>query len=212
VVCPDRVPFPHEPDHRPVPEILPRGGVPPHESLRQVADIVEAPPAETPYVAIKQRLMAAHQLTSFQRAEKLFAMPALGSRKPSELMAAMLEICPRGEEKTDLFACLFLQRLPREIRILLADADHKDPKLLAEKADQLWGHHSIEAVGISAVQEDDGLVAAMHSDNGGGRGRGGRGGRGNYRRGRGGMKAALAESDISKQARLAASLCLRHWR
>jgi hypothetical protein len=187
----------------------------PHESLRQVADIVEAPPAETPYVAIKQRLMAAHQMTSFQRAEKLFAMPALGNRKPSELMAAMLEICPRGEEKTDLFACLFLQRLPREIRILLADADHKDPKLLAEKADQLWGHHSIEAVGISVVQEDDGLVAAMRSDNGGGRGRGGRGGRGNHRRGRGaggGTRAAMAESDISKEARLAAGLCLRHWR
>jgi hypothetical protein len=146
----------------------------PHESLRQVADIVEAPPAETPYIAIKQRLMAAHQLTSFQRAEKLFAMPPLGNRKPSDLIAAMLESCQRGEEKTDLFACLFLQRLPLEIRILLADADHKDPKLLAEKADQLWGHHSIEAGGISVVQEDDGLVAAMRSDHGGGRGRGGR--------------------------------------
>jgi hypothetical protein len=184
----------------------------PHESLRQVVDIVEEPPAETPYVAIKQRLMVAHQLTSFQRAEKLFAMPPLGNRKPSDLMAAMLEICPRGEEKTDLFACLFLQRLPREIRILLADADHKDPKLLAEKADQLWGHHSIETGGISVVQEDDGLVAAMRSDHGGGRGRGGRG---NNHRGRGasgGGRAALMESDVSKEARLAAGLCLRHWR
>jgi hypothetical protein len=150
----------------------------PHESLRQVADIVEAPPAETPYVAIKQRLMAAHQMTSFQRAEKLFAMPALGNRKLSELMAAMLEICPRGEEKTDLFACL--------------------------------------AVEISVVQKDDGLVAAMRSDNGGGgRGRGGCGGRSNYHCGRGGgggTRAAMAESDISKEARLAAGLCLRHWR
>jgi hypothetical protein len=99
----------------------------PHESLRMVADIVESPPQETPYLAIKQRLLASQQLTSFQRAEKLFAMPPLGNRKPSDLMAAMLEICPRGEEKTDLFACLFLQWLPREIRILLADADHKDP-------------------------------------------------------------------------------------
>jgi hypothetical protein len=126
----------------------------PHESLRQVADIVEAPPAETPYVAIKQRLMAAHQMTSFQRAEKLFAMPALGNRKPSELMAA---ICPRGEEKTDLFTCLFLQQLPREIRILLADADHKDPKLLAEKADQLWP--LCEVITAAAGEEAAAVVA-----------------------------------------------------
>jgi hypothetical protein len=32
----------------------------------------------------------------------------------------MLETCPRGEEKTNLFACIFLQHLPREIRVLLA--------------------------------------------------------------------------------------------
>jgi hypothetical protein len=50
-------------------------------------------------------------------------MPALGGRKPSELMAAMLETCPRGEEKTNLFTCIFLQRLPWEIRVLLAKAD-----------------------------------------------------------------------------------------
>jgi hypothetical protein len=43
-------------------------------------------------------------------------MPALGGRKPSELMAAMLETCPRG--------------LPR---VLLAKADHKDPKTLAHR-------------------------------------------------------------------------------
>ncbi len=65
-------------------------------------------------------------------------MPALGSRKPSDLMAAMLETCPRGEEKSNLFACIFLQRLPREIRVLLANVDHKDPKALATSADELW--------------------------------------------------------------------------
>jgi hypothetical protein len=43
----------------------------PHESLRLVADIVEVLPAEEPYITLKQRLMASHQLTGFQRAEKL---------------------------------------------------------------------------------------------------------------------------------------------
>jgi hypothetical protein len=70
-----------------------------HDSLRRVADIVEAPPAGVAYDTIKQRLLASHQMTGFQRAERLFAMPALGARKPSELMAEMLEICPRGKER-----------------------------------------------------------------------------------------------------------------
>jgi hypothetical protein len=89
-------------------------GALPHESLRLVADLVEAPPSAMPYSAIKGWLLSSHQMKGYQRAEKLFSMPALGSRNPSDLIAAMLEICPRGEEKTDLFACLFLQKLPRE--------------------------------------------------------------------------------------------------
>jgi hypothetical protein len=109
--------------------------------LRMVADLVEQPPAATAYDDIKNRLVASHQLTDFQKAEKLFQMPALGSRKPSDLMAAMLETCPRGEEKSNLFACIFLQRLPREIRVLLANVDHKDPKALATRADELWSLH-----------------------------------------------------------------------
>jgi hypothetical protein len=60
----------------------------PHESIRLVADIVEGEPSETPYDDIKQRLVASHQLLDFQKAERLFQMPALGGRKPSELMAA----------------------------------------------------------------------------------------------------------------------------
>jgi hypothetical protein len=181
----------------------------PYESLRTVADIVEAPPEADQYDAIKARLVAAHQMTSYQRAEKLFAMPALGARKPSDLMAAMLEICPRGEEKTELFACLFLQRLPRELRILLARVDHKDPKALADEADNLWGMHMTpgdQLAAVTASEVPDGELAAVRAATGAGRGRGGRG-----RRGRGGQ-GQPAESQASKEARQAAGLCIKHWR
>jgi hypothetical protein len=128
----------------------------PHESLRLVADLAESPPTETPYDDIKTRLVASHQLSDFQKAERLFLMPPLGSRKPSEMMAAMLETCPRGEEKTNLFACIFLQRLPREIRVLLARVVHKDPKELAKQADELWALHDTNGGGggVAAIQQD----------------------------------------------------------
>ncbi len=175
----------------------------PHESIRLVADIVEGEPSETPYADIKQWLVASHQLSDFQKAERLFQMPTLGGRKLSELMAAMLETCPRGEEKTNLFACIFLQRLPREIRVLLAKADHKDRKTLATQADELWALHDNTNGGVAAVQEtpDSDFMAAISGDRrrGGGRGRGG--------------KAAprLPEPAASKEARLVAGLCIKHW-
>jgi hypothetical protein len=178
-----------------------------------VADIIESPPADSPYVAIKQRLLSSHQLTSYQRAEKLFAMPLLGARKPSEVMSEMLEIYPRGEEKSELLVCLFLQRIPQEIRVLLAQVDHKDPKALAEQADHYWGLHEGPApeAAITAVEQlpEEQLVGAVR---GGGGGRGAHGGRGRHgNRGGGGSRTPI-ESDLSRDARLAAGLCLRHWR
>jgi hypothetical protein len=136
-------------------------------------------------------------------------MPALGSSKPSELMAAMLETCPRVEEKTNLFACIFLQRLPREIRVLLAKADHKDPKTLATQADELWALHDTSNGG-GGVQEspDSDFVAAISGD----RRRGGGSACGKTRgggRGRGGKAAPRLPA---LEARLAAGLCIKHWR
>jgi hypothetical protein len=187
----------------------------PHESLRLVADLVEQPPEENPYNMIKQRLVSSHQMSKYQRAEKLLAMPALGARKPSELMAAMLEVCPRGEEKTTLFATMFLQRLPRELRVLLARVDHQDPKELAERADELWGLHDSPATVSqlsSQPDEEEHVVAALRSERGGGSGRG-RGGRGRRARGgQGGGSRPPMESELSREARLAAGLCIKHWR
>jgi hypothetical protein len=54
-----------------------------------MADIVEVVPEEYPYSTLKQWLLASLQLKAFQRVEKLLQMPALGSGKSSDLMAAM---------------------------------------------------------------------------------------------------------------------------
>jgi hypothetical protein len=190
-------------------------GALPHDSLRRVADIVETPPVDNPYTVIKQRLLGAHQMTDYQRAERLYLSPPIGDRKPSEMMAAMLEMCPRGEEKTNLFACLFLQRLPRELRVLLSRVDHKDPKLLAEEADALWTLHgqpaavaAIPAALDLPVFPEDGTVAALRQ--GGGARQRGRGGRGRGRNGGGGGRTE--ETQSSREARLAAGICIKHWR
>jgi hypothetical protein len=124
----------------------------PHESLRMVANLVEQVPAVDPYTILKGRLFSAHQLTDFQRTETLFDMPALGSRKTSQLMAAMLEVCPHGAEKCILFPCLFLRLLPRQLRVHLTWADLADLKGLAKQADELWAHHLADDL-VAALQQ-----------------------------------------------------------
>jgi hypothetical protein len=102
-----------------------------------------------------------------------------------------------------------LQRLPRELRILLARADHKDPKALAEEADNLWGMHmtlSEQLAAVSIADVPEGELAAVRAAADAGRGQGSRG-----RRGRGGQRQPT-ESQASKEARAAAGLCIKHWR
>ena len=66
------------------------------EALSAVMDVVERPDLLQPYTVLKNRLLAAHQLSDYQKIARLHKMEPLGARRPSELLAAMLELCPRG--------------------------------------------------------------------------------------------------------------------
>jgi hypothetical protein len=78
-----------------------------------------------------------------------------------------------------------LQRLPREVRILLAHEEHLDLKKLAEKADHLMALHKPQLHDVAAVSagppeaaaEDDTVAAAT------GKGKSNRGGKKNAKKG-----------------------------
>jgi hypothetical protein len=110
----------------------------PHDVLRPVADLLDISKLARPYNQLKERLMSAHELTPIQRAEHVMQMPDLGAQKPSQLLAAMLEWCPRGEEGSPFFLAAFLRRLPNELRVLLGHDDFTDLKAVSQKADVLW--------------------------------------------------------------------------
>ena len=71
------------------------------------------------YTALKARLLDAHQLTDYQQVDQLLKMGDLGARQPSELLAAMLELCPCRQETSLFFTHLFLCHLPAEPRIII---------------------------------------------------------------------------------------------
>jgi hypothetical protein len=108
----------------------------PETTVSLIPDLVEADPLPAnPYTELRRRLLAAHQLTDIQRVEQLFNLPPLGAQKPSELLTEMLRLCPRGQENNAFFNCLFLNKLPRELRILLSEAEMVDKQALGARAD-----------------------------------------------------------------------------
>jgi hypothetical protein len=127
-------------------------------------------------VQLKAALIASHVLSNYQRVEMLAKIEPLGGRHPSEMLTAMLELCPRGEEGSTFFFFFFLQRLPREIRVLLADENPADLRAVANKADKLVALHSPQSHNMVAAamnepssEEEDTTAAAVKSSNRGGR-------------------------------------------
>ena len=151
----------------------------------------------------------------------------MGAQKPSELLAEMIRLCPRGQENNAFFNCLYLSKLPRELRILLSEAEMGDKQALGARADQFWAHNSrlphdtVAAVRPAAAeQEEDGAVAAVRpgksSQRGGsqpkrggssGQGRGGGSSRGG---GHDGQQATHVLTH-AEQARIGTGLCRSHF-
>jgi hypothetical protein len=204
----------------------------PEATVSLIADLVEADPLPAnPCTELRRRLLAAHQLTDIQRVEQLFNLPPLAAQKPSELLAEMLRLCPRGQENNAFFNCLFLNKLPRELRILLSEANMADKQALGARADLFAAHNSKQAHDVVAAvaadplleqEGEDTTVAAVRlgassGQQGGGGGQRGGSWRGKKKPGRGGGGGDGSGQQVSRtlthveQARMEAGLCFPHF-
>ena len=107
----------------------------PESSACCVLHLLTTPPADC-YIQLKASLLSSHQLTEIQKAELLFNMDDLGSKRPMDLLTEMVVLVKPGEEKTQLFAMLFMRRLPPPVCVQLTEDDHTDLRALAEKAER----------------------------------------------------------------------------
>ena len=67
--------------------------------LHTVMDLVDLP-AVNSYTTLKGRLVLAHQLAPVQKATRCLQVVASSNRRPSEVLATLLEYCPPGEVGT----------------------------------------------------------------------------------------------------------------
>ena len=86
---------------------------------------------------MKERLIATFGLGRRERASRLLRMRGLGDRKPSQLMDEMLALLD-GHTPCFLFEQIFLEQLPEDVRLSLANADFSDLRAVALLADTLW--------------------------------------------------------------------------
>jgi hypothetical protein len=194
----------------------------PESTARTVADLLRGPLPLDAYAQLRQRLLASHSLTEYHRMDQLHASQGLGGQRPSEMLTAMLQLCPAGESATKLFRYLFLQRLPRELRIMLSEDGVSPIAALAARADQLWSHHSFgdgrpPIAAVLDVEEGLPVAAVRQSDQrrgGRGRGRDNRRGGSNRGGGRGGgtpNASTQHQPTASDLARANTGLCHHHF-
>jgi len=132
------------------------------DQLIQISDLLEQfPPPPDAWRRLKERLVQTHALDRYQRLELLLDLPPLGGQRPSVMLAEMRQLCAPGEDTSEIFRGLFLRRLPREMRLVLAEDRESPVQAIAARADALVAHAQPGVVAPVPVQlTNDPVVAA----------------------------------------------------
>ncbi|KAH6946269.1 hypothetical protein HPB50_012561 [Hyalomma asiaticum] len=125
----------------------------PLHGTSEIRDLLVAPPAENAYTALTQLLIRRLTPSEPQRLQQLLHNTELGDRTPSQLFRHMRQLLHTdGATTTDadsrLLCELFLQRLPVNVRMILASAADKR---LSELADSVL---AVAPPSVAALQPD----------------------------------------------------------
>ena len=110
------------------------------EFATEVRDLLLAPPNAEPYDVLKAQLIHRTAASEQRRLQQLFTAEELGDKKPSQLLRRMQQLLgdaagPNSDNK--FLRELFLQRLPSNVRMVLASAGEMSLEALAQLADKI---------------------------------------------------------------------------
>ena len=132
-------------------------------------DIIQAPPEDDAYGALKTRLTGAYAISDDEKAERLLDMNGIGDKTPSQCLSGMLMLVPDGQEPGFLFRKIFLRQLPVEIQTHLAQTTKTGTKAadlreLALEADKYFASTGsrISSVSDMSVAEDPNVNAVSN--------------------------------------------------
>lgn len=103
----------------------------------EVRNIIIAPPPVTPYDVLKDELVRRTGLSEQRRLQRLLTAEELGDKTPPQLLRRMKQLLANATIDDTLFRHLFLQRLPNDVRMMLASVDSATVEDLAKLADRI---------------------------------------------------------------------------
>lgn len=110
------------------------------EFAAEVRDLLLKPPTDDPYTVLKEQLVRRTAASEQRRLQQLFTTEELGDRKPTQLLRRMQQLLGDRPGVTDgsFLQELFLQRLPHNVRMVLASTpDSTSLDKLADMADKI---------------------------------------------------------------------------
>ena len=110
------------------------------EVATEVRDLLLRPPAENPYDRLKAELVKRTAASEQRRLQQLISGEELGDRKPTQLLRRMEQVLgdTAAEANQGFLQELFLQRLPPNVRMVLASGGSTlTLKALADMADKV---------------------------------------------------------------------------
>ena len=110
------------------------------EFATEIHDLILKPPAENPYNIIKEQLTKRTAASEQCRLQQLFSTEELGDRKPTQLLRRLQQLAGDMPGLTDgtFLHELFLQRLPANVRMVLASTrENTSIEELAQLADRI---------------------------------------------------------------------------
>ena len=106
------------------------------EVATEIRDLILKPPEATPYTVLEEQLIRRTAASEQRRLQQLFNSEELGDRKPTQLLRRMQQLL--GVTDSTFLRELFLQRLPPNVRMVLASTKTSTTlEELAELADKV---------------------------------------------------------------------------
>jgi hypothetical protein len=109
----------------------------PSAIISQVIDIIETPPAEAPYTALKDALTQRLTKPEAERARIALEEEHLGDRTPSQLLRHLQAMLPASDFNSAIFRLTFINKMPEAIRTQLAANEAATLTDVARQADNM---------------------------------------------------------------------------
>ena len=126
------------------------------EIAMEIRDLLLSPPDDHPYDVLRTQLIKRTAASEQRRLQQLLTSEELGDKKPSQLLRRMQQFLgdsagPNPDNK--FLRELFLQRLPSNVRMVLASAGDMSMEALAQLADKIMevATPTVSAVHISPL-------------------------------------------------------------